>query len=372
MKYLLKIHHFLLPKGHDVGYSAYVVLLFLGIFFFNFYFKPVQGLELLMVIIGVLSFLVCYFRAFWSSGKSLYGYIIVICLIGTLMAEINWGANVFFVYAAAFSCECGSRKKAFTVLAAVLLYIILLTLLTDKPAFFWFPAIFFSFIIGTLNIHQAEVNHKNKALKQSQQEIELLAQTAERERISRDLHDLLGHSLSVITLKAELASKMIDKGVSLDKIKTEIKQVEQLSRVTLAQVRGAVRGYNTATIQGELLQARVATEAANIELITQLAVESLPVKIESALALIIREAITNVIRHADTQKVWVELTNQDNELKLVIKDQGQIFESKEHSGMQNMRTRVEQIGGEMKIQKSPFTQLQFSIPLDKTKGQNLV
>lgn len=363
MNYFLRIHRFLLPQDHDVGYSAYVVLLFLGIFFSNFYFKPVHGLELLVVIIGVLTFLVCYFRAYWSSGKALYGYIVAICLIGTVMAEINWGASVFFVYAAAFTCDCGGRKNAFLTLAAIILYIIIFTLLTNKPEYFWVPAIFFSFIIGTLNIHQAEVNQKNRALRQSQEEIQLLAETAERERISRDLHDLLGHSLSVITLKSELAGKMIDKGVSLDKIKTEIKAVEQLSRDTLAQVRGAVRGYNIATIKGELLQAKVATEAANIELIDNIEVIHLPTKVESELALIIREAITNVIRHAESQKVWVTLKSEQDEIYLTVSDQGEMADVEEHSGLQNMRTRISKIGGEMKIQKMPFTQLQFIIPV---------
>jgi two-component system sensor histidine kinase DesK len=202
---------------------------------------------------------------------------------------------------------------------------------------------------------------KNKALKQSQQETQHLAKIAERERISRDLHDLLGHSLSVITLKSELASKMIDKGISLEKIKTEIKAVEELSRKTLAQVRDAVKGYNVATIKGEILQVKVATQAADIELIASIEVESLPIKIESELALIIREAITNVIRHAETKKVWIVLKQVATQLTLTISDQGQITTRKEQSGMQNMRTRIDQLGGKMAVENDPNTQLTFTL-----------
>ena len=363
MNSLIKLHRFLLPDEHDIGFSAYVVLAFLSMFFFNFYFKPVYGLELLVVVIGLVTFLACYFRAYWCKGKELFGYILAICLIGSVMAGINFGASVFFVYAAGFCCGFSTRSKAFLSLLFVILYIVVFSLITHQAVFFWFPALFFSCIIGLLNIHQVEVQNKNKALKQSQQEIKQIAETAERERISRDLHDILGHSLSVITLRAELASKMIDKGIDLQKIKNEIKAVEQLSRETLTQVRGAVSGYNIATIEGELLQADVATEAAGIKLIKNINKGGLSPDIESELALIIRESITNVIRHADTETVQVDLVSQQDQLILTICDQGQINDIDENSGIQNMRTRINKLGGSMKLIKQPNTQLQFILTL---------
>lgn len=361
MSIFIKVHHFLLPEEHDIGFSAYVILAFLGMFFFHFYFQPIEGVELGIVIVGVISFLACYFRAYWCQGKELFFYIVAICLIGSVMAGINAGASVFFVYAAGFCCGFSPRSKAFFALLFVLLFVVIFSVLTQQVVFFWFSAVFFSCIIGLLNIHQIEVQNKNKALKQSQQEIKQIAETAERERISRDLHDILGHSLSVITLKAELASKMIDKGIDLEKIKHEIKEVEELSRATLAQVRGAVSGYNKATIANELLQATVATQAAGIKLIKNIAVCELSAEVESELALIIRESITNVIRHADTNSVQVDLVNKNNELILTITDQGYIQDIKENSGIQNMRSRINKIGGQMKFIKLPNTQLQFTL-----------
>ncbi|GAA6173349.1 sensor histidine kinase [Colwellia sp. KU-HH00111] len=363
MNIFVKSHQFLLPKEHDIGFSAYVILAFLGMFFFHFYFKPVQGIELGIVVAGVITFLVCYFRAYWCQGKALFLYIVAICLIGSAMASINSGASVFFVYAAGFCCGFSPRAKAFLALVFVLVFVVVFTLLTNQGVFFWFSALFFSCIIGLLNIHQVEVQNKNKALKQSQQEIQQIAATAERERISRDLHDLLGHSLSVITLKAELASKMIDKGMALSKINDEIKAVETLSRTALAQVRGAVSGYNKATIAQELLQASVATQAAGITLIENIDVCELPPEVESELALIIRESITNVIRHADTKRVQVNLTKHNNQLTLTIIDQGQIPAFKENSGIQSMRSRINNIGGQMQLIMKPNTQLQFTLAL---------
>ncbi|MFT5634619.1 MAG: two-component system sensor histidine kinase DesK [Cognaticolwellia sp.] len=370
MNLLLKIHHFLIPQGEDIGYSVYSNLLFLSLFFGNLYFRPVHDIELAVVVAGLITFLVLYFRAYSVQGNELAVYIAAICLIGVGLSEITFGGNIFFVYAAAFSGEFYHKRKAFLSLILVLAFTALYAVITDKSSYFWLPAIFMSITLGLLNIHNSEVLKKNKALKQSQQEIQHLAKIAERERISRDLHDLLGHSLSVITLKSELASKMIDKGISLEKIKTEIKAVEELSRKTLAQVRDAVKGYNVATIKGEILQVKVATQAADIELIASIEVESLPIKIESELALIIREAITNVIRHAETKKVWIVLKQVATQLTLTISDQGQITTRKEQSGMQNMRTRIDQLGGEMVVENDPNTQLTFTLHITEKSQTN--
>ncbi|NRA60273.1 MAG: sensor histidine kinase [Psychrobium sp.] len=363
MNLLSKIRHFLIPTHKDINYSAYINLLFLSLFFGNLYFRPVHGIELAIVIVGLVLFFVLYFRALLAKPQTLYYYIAAICIIGVALSEINTGASIFFVYAAAFSGLCKQRKKSFATLFSVLLFIVLYSVITDKSSYFWIPAIFMSLTFGLFNIQQSEILKKNQALEESQQEAKLLAKMAERERISRDLHDLLGHSLSVITLKSELAGKMIDKGLSQEKIRAEIKAVEELSRKTLAQVRDAVKGYNVATITGELLQAKVATQAASIELIANIEDVSLTAKTESQLALIIREAITNVIRHADTQKVWITLNQEAAQLILCIKDQGQMSSTKENSGMQNMRSRINELGGDMRIERVPNTQLQFIMPV---------
>jgi len=362
MRRLKQLHNILIPEDIDVGYSAYINLLFLGIFFVNFYFYPFTIADIAIVSVAVTCFLVCYFTGFRQHNWRLIFYIAAICLIGSVMSTYGPGASVFFVYAGAFCCNILNSKKAFSLLAGVITYVAIFTYLGDHSAGFWMPAIFFATVIGAINIHQVEVHSKNKALKQSQQEIQQLAQTAERERISRDLHDLLGHTLSVITLKSELASKMIEKGSDIDKVKAEIKAIEQLSRDTLAQVRGAVKGYNQATLEGELLSARVATDAAHIELLDQIEPLTLSPEVENELALILREAITNVVRHAQTSKVWVTLNKQGGAIRLAIRDQGKMKQVNLQSGTENMRSRIEKVGGRMHLKTEPSTEFVFEIP----------
>ncbi|NRA84337.1 MAG: sensor histidine kinase [Gammaproteobacteria bacterium] len=362
MNLLLKIHHKLLPKEANLSYTPYLSLAYLGIFLTNLYFYPPTNSELAIIMVGMVTFLVCYFRAYWCQGRQLVFCIVALSLIGVAMAEINWGASVFFVFSAVCCSFLNTKRNSLIALGCVILFIILYSVITDKSSYFWIPSILFSTIITLMTIHQVELDKTNQALKISQQQIQALATTAERERISRDLHDLLGHSLSVITLKAELAGKMIDKNIDIEQVRAEIKAVEQLSRETLAQVRGAVTGYNQATIAVELLQAKVATDAANIELISQLETLEMPQHIESQLALIIREAITNVVRHADTTKVWVNLTVNEQKLVLRIKDQGKITHHNTNAGINNMRERIDKLGGKMHLSTEPTTEFIFTLP----------
>lgn len=365
MSILSQLHRRLLPQGQELGYIPYLSLAYLAIFFVNLYFNPVSGLTLVAVIAAIITFLVCYFRAYWCQGRELVFYIVAIFFIGAAMTEVNFGASVFFVYSAVFCAFLNTQRTALCALVMVISAIGLFSAITQQTSYFWIPAVLFSFIIGLMMVHQAEVDRKNKAIKLSQQQIQALAKTAERERIGRDLHDILGHSLSVITLKSELASKMIDKNMPLEKIRDEIKAVETLSRDTLAQVRGAVSGYNQATIDTELLQAKVATEAADIALLTEIMIEPLDANIESQLALILREAITNIIRHADTEKAWVSLVYNHGNIEMSIKDQGSIGRYQANSGLNNMRERISKIGGSMTVESTP-TCLTFSLPTPKS------
>ncbi|MCJ8313172.1 MAG: sensor histidine kinase [Saccharospirillaceae bacterium] len=370
-----KIDNLLLPKEQDLGLTPYFLLFYLFFFFGNFIFEPIYGWAIVYVVVNVIAFLFMYFKAFDCHGnnKNLTIYLLGIFIIGVLMSQINIGASTFFVFISGFTSGYKNRKQSFIALIILLLSICVYTVISQQPIFFWVPAIFMSAMIGVINIQQVENYHKNKALKQSQEEIQTLAKMAERERISRDLHDLLGHSLSVITLKAELAVKMIDKGKSLSDIKQEIKSVELLSRSTLAQVRDAVRNYNQAKIKSELLHAVVATQAAKIELIHDIQIHNLDSTIETQLALIIREAITNVVRHADTKKVWVNLTTKQTQLILEISDQGNTDTFSANNGLSNMLTRIEKINGNLSIQNQPNTKLTFSCPtqLDPQQDKQL-
>ena len=208
------------------------------------------------------------------------------------------------------------------------------------------PAVPLVTLIGGLSVIFTEIGRKQTTLRRAaEEESRRLAVVAERERIGRDLHDVLGHTLTVITLKAELASKLLplDPARSRD----EIRDVVRISRDALAEVRRAVAGIRSAALAEEVRHARRALEAAGVESEFQIAPVPLGGQEEHARALAVREAITNVIRHARAQRCVVRLDGDDVRTRLEVEDDGVGGRAPEGSGLSGMRERVLGLGGEM-------------------------
>ncbi|MCB2177866.1 MAG: sensor histidine kinase [Actinomycetales bacterium] len=145
----------------------------------------------------------------------------------------------------------------------------------------------------------------NARLRMAQEENQRLAISEERNRFARDLHDILGHSLTVITVKAELAGRLVD--AEPDRARAEIADLERLSRDALADVRRAVDGYRELTLPGELARARAALEAAEIRADLPNATDQVPGELRELFAWTIREGVTNVIRHSGASRCTVRL-----------------------------------------------------------------
>jgi two-component system sensor histidine kinase DesK len=151
---------------------------------------------------------------------------------------------------------------------------------------------------------------RNVELAQAQRTIADMAVTAERNRFARDLHDILGHTLTVLTVKAELAGRL----VALDprRAEREIGEIEAVARQALADVRAAVSGYREPSLPAELASARAVLEAAGIvaDLPSYLAgaVDDVPAERRDVVAWAVREGVTNVVRHSRARHAWVRLT----------------------------------------------------------------
>jgi two-component system sensor histidine kinase DesK len=157
--------------------------------------------------------------------------------------------------------------------------------------------------VATWGIQQLLI--RNTQLVASERRNQVLAVSEERNRFARDLHDILGHSLTVITVKAELAKKLID--VDPERARAEIDDLEWLSRDALADVRRAVEGYRELTLPGEITRARTALAAAEIEADLPQSVEEVPTEKRELFAWTIREGVTNVIRHSRATRCAVVL-----------------------------------------------------------------
>jgi two-component system sensor histidine kinase DesK len=158
---------------------------------------------------------------------------------------------------------------------------------------------------------------RNIDLVRMKQENEALLVDQERNRFARDLHDILGHSLTVIAVKAELAGRLLEEGAD-PRAAAEVADLERLSRDALADVRRAVRGYREITLPGEIARARGALEAAGIEAVVPSSVDDVVGDLRELFAWTIREGVTNVLHHSRAERCEIELTAD----RVVIRNDG--------------------------------------------------
>ena len=184
--------------------------------------------------------------------------------------------------------------------------------------------------------------------------------TAERERIARDLHDILGHTLSVITLKAELAGRVIDRDPQ--RAKAEIRDVENISRGALSEVREAISGYRGRDLRTELARAKATLETAGIAVEDRIESVVIPPAHERVMALVLREAVTNVVRHAAAERCVLTLERHGDTLRLVVRDDGRGGNHDVGLGMHGIAERVAAIGGRASWRTDAGTELTVSLP----------
>ncbi len=225
-----------------------------------------------------------------------------------------------------------------------------------QSATFWMVA------IGLSNFAYSRQQMIGDQLQRANAEIERLAQSAERERIARDLHDLLGHTLTVIVLKSDLANRIFptDPGMA----HREIAEVEETARKALAEVRDAVVGYRAEGFTAEVAQARRALAAAGVQLTTNVEPELLAKAQVNTLCLALREGVTNIVRHAGATACNLELRRDGEQVRLLLEDNGSGELRGEGSGLRGMRERLTALGGAVALEhsRSGGTVLRLQVP----------
>jgi two-component system, NarL family, sensor histidine kinase DesK len=350
----------LLPADSPLGWTPYAWLIYLGFFLVYSLARNNSPLDWIVDGAALVVFLVLYFRGFWVGSAALLRIAFAIVAIGVVLVPWNPGASVFFIYGAAFLGEAAKPAAAMRWLALILAIAGAEAWLLNLRPEAWIPAIVISLLIGGTNIHFGEVRRKDQALLKARDAAEHLAAVAERERIARDLHDLLGHTLSVIVIKSELASKLSE--INPERAAEEIRDVERISRNALNEVRRAIEGYRGAHLQDELANASAALHAAGVTLETDIQPVVLGPDEEHALAVALREAVTNVIRHARARHCDIRLAVDGERITLLVHDDGVGGEHAEGTGLSGMRERLAEVGGTIECDGRRGTRLRLSVP----------
>ncbi len=186
-------------------------------------------------------------------------------------------------------------------------------------------------------------------LQRAEQRVATLAVAAERERIGRDLHDILGHSLTAITLKSSLAARLasIDPGAA----EAQMREVERLSREALADVRATASGLADVRVASELASARSILVAAGIEAYLPVSVEPMPDEVSRLFGYVIREGLTNVVRHSGATTCTIDVTKD----RVVVSDNGRGPGDwlDAGRGLAGLRDRLALAGGVLRVDSSP-------------------
>ena len=311
-------------------------------------------------------FLWLYFRSLYRrEGETVIRYALAIGALGFLLTPFNSGGQGYLIYACAFSAFARDLRSAVSMMAGMLALYALEWQLLGYPWEYVFSALVIGPVVGGMNLVYKRNQQRNAELRLSNDEVRRLAAVAERERIGRDLHDLLGHTLSLITLKSELANRLFDRDPQA--ARREIADVERVARDALSQVRHAVTGIRAAGIAAELASAKLLLESNSVRLQYATGDVTLPPEIETVLALTIREAVTNVQRHAHAHCAKITLEEVQQAVQLRIADDGRGAAIVPGNGLTGMRERLAGIGAELHIasERGRGTTLTVKAPLPR-------
>lgn len=273
-----------------------------------------------------------------AAGRGLAGLSVMFVLMlgAALLTDIGaLGAAPFLVSIAMFS---GPRRRAIILATSILLAVVATFTITGTIGRYWMivmaglmvylPTLAVRLIDGAQDAH-------NEMERQ-------LAVVAERERVARDVHDVLGHSLTVVTVKSELAERLVD--LDPEAAKAELAQIRSLSREALAEVRATVAGLRVARLSDELAAARAALADAGIEADVPSDADAVDPRHRIVVAWTLREAVTNVVRHSRASRCVVTLATDG----IVVEDDGIGMRPEDiASGLRGVRERAEAAGARL-------------------------
>jgi two-component system, NarL family, sensor histidine kinase DesK len=283
-------------------------------------------------------------------------------VLALLVIPANPGGAVLLVYAAGLAGAFRTRRVALRWMLGLTALLVVLLVVSTIPLpwrlFAYGPYLVLVWLVGLMSADGAA---EGRAMRIRNAQVEHLATVAERERISRDLHDLLGQTLTGIVVRSQLAQRLVDADPAAGR--AEMAAVEHAAREALTEVRATVSGWRQVDIGAELAAARDAMCAAGVELVVERDTDLvLTPSAETALGLALREGATNVVRHAQARRCTITLRGAGDQVELEIADDGTGGGGRDGTGLTGMRERIAALGGEVRRTTHPGTALRITVP----------
>lgn len=319
----------------------------LGLYACTLFVLPMPKWAVAGSIAGLLALVALWIWARRLEGVALMPLVVVAAAIGMALASGGGAWSLFFAYGASLSGRLRPRAAAVGTMMALATTLAAFGTLRSLPVLEWGPGILFGATAGMAAMHRRDLEEKNDALARANLEVRHLAAVAERERIARDLHDLLGQTLTLVAIKADLANRLVgrdDVGAS-----REVTDIAAAARTALAEVRAAVAGMGNSSFSAELARAASGLRTAGIAAVLPRSMATVSPGGEAVLAMVLREAVTNVIRHSGAASCQVGIERHGTEVRLSVTDDGDGTSLIEGWGLAGMRGRLAAAGGDLTL-----------------------
>lgn len=343
-----------------VASNPTLYLVYLVFFFVPMLFQPLGPWDVGAAALAIAVFIPLHYLGFNAPPLLRIATIAGFMVLATATAPFINGNSVFFVYAAA---SAGFLRPV--RLSTLVFVIAAIVYLAGAWAFERHPfeisvAMLIAIIVWVScfstseGIYESERAERARALDLQQ------ASLIERERIARDLHDLLGHTLTLVSLKADLVERLVESDPQ--RARRELQSLQSSSREALADIRATLSGLTVTTVEAELKNAISALDTAGISLQIRGDVPQLNAPQDAAFGLMLREAITNVIRHSSASAVEIRFAREDGVYSLAVSDNGEAAAVQEGNGLNGLRRRLEQVGGMLTVRQRDGVHLRAMVP----------
>ncbi|MDA2157480.1 sensor histidine kinase [Bacillus cereus group sp. Bc253] len=364
------------PK--HMGFFPYMWLVYLLFPIYNL--TQVSGWKLVIGSGMLIVFMITY-RQLYFVQKTFILWACTQMILTLLFALFYNPFMIFFGFFTASAMGFAPSKKVFRILLCLLVVMlgvfvfINMNQLTPTSLVNIVPMFILMLLtpFGMRNFNQKKMLRNQ--LNEANEQIKDLVKREERQRIARDLHDTLGHTLSLITLKSQLVEKLIVKNP--ERASAEAKEITQTSRTALKQLRELISDMRMITVEEELEQIKAILQAANIELEIkqETSASSLSPIEQNILGMCLREAVTNVVKHSKATHCTVSLLESQGELILTVKDNGIGLADQNHdgNGIRGMKERIALIDGFVELGTiNPGTLLTVKVPVVIRTGKDEV
>lgn len=317
--------------------------------------------QLAVSLAALAVFLPTYILAYRLAGRRLVAACLLLLALGLALAPVGGGWTVVTVYAGAVAARLKPYRGAVLLVGFVALSTLATALLLNQPPLYWAAGVLLIVMTGGAGVSREMFFDRTEALLASQEEVRRLAGTAERERIGRDLHDVVGRALTLAALKADLAVRLIDRDTAA--AAAEMREAGDAARAGLAEVRAALAGQAGGGLAHEVAGSEGALAAAGVTLQVTGDADAVPAGAGAVLAMTLREAVTNVVRHAEASCCAVQIERRGDRARLTVADDGIGGPITEGRGLTGMRQRLVAAGGSLTVEAArPGVRLVAEVP----------